>query len=110
MGDGRECTPQQISDGIGVAYITVGHCLRMLTRDGVLVMRKRVARNPSGRGGKLVNVYRLLRTLDCTPQEWEDNADDDECIGSRGPVDPECIRQSALQARTPLECAWMGQL
>ena len=108
MADGQERTPRDISEAIGVKYPTTITYLHKLTKLGVLVMRYRSIRILGTTMTSRENIYRLAAALDCTPQEWRDEADDEQIV--RGHVDVVSIRQAAINARTPLECAWMGQL
>ena len=108
MADGQERTPRDISEAIGVKYPTTMTYLHKLTKFGVLVMRYRNIRILGTTMTSRENIYRLASTLDCSVEEWRDEADDEQII--RGQVDVVSIRQSAINARTPLECAWMGQL
>ena len=108
MADGCERTTQEIADGVGVAYVSVTYSLRLMATDGVLVMRKRPGRNPGKPGGMIEKVYKLASSLDCTVQEWIDNADDDDLMYRR-PVDLDSIRAAAMGSRIPLEVAWLGR-
>lgn len=108
MADGVDHAPREISEAIGVKYPTTMTYLHKLTKFGVLVMRYRSIRILGTTMTSRENIYRLASTLDCSVEEWRDEADDEQIV--RGHVDVVSIRQAAIDARTPLECAWMGQL